>query len=146
MNLLLYAIGMFFAIRLMPRKKEIIAALAMVPTQVYIATTYTYDVTLNVFMMLGMVLWLKAVLEEKANAIRYLLGSVLAFGFGSLSEAVYICYDRGMFLYTGEDFQRIKNKKGCFLFLLSVVLLTVLMTFVLPTLIWNATDRNWNYR
>ncbi|MDD5967603.1 MAG: DUF2142 domain-containing protein, partial [Blautia sp.] len=29
MNLLLYAIGMFFAIRLMPRKKEIIAALAM---------------------------------------------------------------------------------------------------------------------
>ena len=67
MNLLLYAIGMFFAIRLMPRKKEIIAALAMVPTQVYIATTYTYDVTLNVFMMLGMVLWLKAILEEKTN-------------------------------------------------------------------------------
>ena len=140
MNLLLYAIGMFFAIRLMPRKKEIIAALAMVPTQVYIATTYTYDVTLNVFMMLGMVLWLKAVLEEKANAIRYLLGSVLAFGFGSLSKAVYIPMIAVCFSIPEKIFKD-KKQKRLFFILVSVVLLTVLMTFVLPTLIWNATDQ-----
>lgn len=140
LNLLLYVIGMFFAIRLMPRKKEIIAALAMVPTQVYIATTYTYDVTLNVFMMLGMVLWLKAVLEEKANAIRYLLGSVLAFGFGSLSKAVYIPMIAVCFSIPEKIFKD-KKQKRLFFILVSVVLLTVLMTFVLPTLIWNATDQ-----
>ena len=140
MNLLLYTVGMFFAIRLMPKKKELIAALAMVPTQVYIATTYTYDVTLNVFMMLGMVLWLKVILEGKSEkAFRYLLGSVLMFGFGSLSKAVYIpmiavCY------FVPEEIFRDKKQKRLFFGLVSGGLAAVLMTFVLPTLIWNATD------
>ena len=141
MNLLLYVVGMFFSIRLMPKKKEIIAALAMVPTQIYIATTYTYDVTLNVFMMLGMVLWLKVILEEKnANTIKYLLGSVLAFGFGSLSKAVYIPMIAVCYFVPGEIFKD-KKQKRLFWGLISAVLIAVLMTFVLPTLIWNATDQ-----
>lgn len=112
MNLLLYAVGMFFAIRLMPKKKELIAALAMVPTQVYIATTYTYDVPLNVFMMLGMVLWLKVVLEGKSEkAFRYLLGSVLMFGFGSLSKAVYIPMIAVCYFVPGEIFRDKKQKR-----------------------------------
>ena len=140
MNLLLYAVGMFFSIRLMPKKKELIVALAMVPTQVYIATTYTYDVTLNVFMILGMVLWLRVVLEEKSEkAFKYLLGSVFAFGFGSLSKAVYIpmiavCY------FVPEEIFKDKKQKKLFFGLVSAVLIAVLMTFVLPTLIWNAKD------
>ena len=144
MNLLLYAVGMFFAIRLMPKKKEIIAALAMVPTQIYIATTYTYDVTLNVFMMLGMVLWLKVIMEGKSEkAYRYLLGSILAFGFGSLSKAVYIPMIAVCYFVPGEVFKD-KKQKRLFFGIIGAVLLAVLMTFVLPTLIWNATDQIGN--
>lgn len=140
MNLLLYVVGMFFAIRLMPKKKELIAALAMVPTQVYIATTYTYDVPLNVFMMLGMVLWLKVILEGKSEkAFRYLLGSVLIFGFGSLSKAVYIPMIAVCYFVPGEIFKDKKQKRR-FFGLVSAVLIVVLMTFVLPTLIWNANN------
>lgn len=67
---------------------------------------------LNVFMMLGMVLWLKVILEGKSEkAFRYLLGSVLIFGFGSLSKAVYIPMIAVGYFVQGEIFKDNKQKR-----------------------------------
>ena len=35
------------------------------PTQVFVASTYTYDVAVNGFIFLGTAMWLKVMTEEK---------------------------------------------------------------------------------
>lgn len=90
-NLCTYLFLMFFAIKLMPKRKEVILALALIPTQLFIASTYTYDVTVHGCLLLGFVLWMKIILEDKnPKMMYYLLGSIGAFMIGSLSKAVYI--------------------------------------------------------
>lgn len=90
-NLLTYIVLMYWTIRLMPRRKWEVTALALTPTQVFIASTYTYDVTVNGFLFLGFALWMKVMEEEKIkNGIFLIFGCILAFCIGSLSKAVYI--------------------------------------------------------
>lgn len=90
-NLCTYLFLMFLSIKLVPKRKNMILALALIPTQIYIASTYTYDAVINGFLMLGFVFWLKIIWEENTEkTIVYLLGSIFSFLIGSLSKAIYI--------------------------------------------------------
>lgn len=90
-NLVTYIVLMYWTIKLIPRRKWEVAALALTPTQVFVASTYTYDVTVNGFLFLGFALWMKVMEEEKIkNGIFLIFGCILAFCIGSLSKAVYI--------------------------------------------------------
>ena len=63
-NLVTYIVLMYWTIKLIPRRKWEVAALALTPTQVFVASTYTYDVTVNGFLFLGFALWMKVMEEE----------------------------------------------------------------------------------
>lgn len=90
-NLLTYVILMFFTIRIIPYKKWETAALALIPTQIFIASSYTYDVLVNGLIFLGFAMWIKVLVEDRGKkTIFYIIGSILAFGIGSFSKAVYI--------------------------------------------------------
>ncbi len=90
-NLLTYAFLMYQTVRIIPRKKWETAALALVPTQMFVASTYTYDVAVNGFIFLGTAMWLKVMTEEKGrNQFWWIAGSILAITVGALAKAVYI--------------------------------------------------------
>ena len=90
-NLLTYVLIMYVAIRIIPFKKTELAALAMIPTQVFVAGSYTYDVCLNALLFLGFALWMKMITEkEQKYILPLLLGCVTSFVLGCLAKAVYI--------------------------------------------------------
>lgn len=90
-NLWTYILLIFVSIRLVPKWKYIFGGIALIPTQVFIASTYTYDVISQGLLLLGMALWLKVLLEEKNRYTAiYILGCIAAFGIGALAKAVYI--------------------------------------------------------
>lgn len=90
-NLWTYILIIFASIRLVPKWKYLFAGIALIPTQVFIASTYTYDVVSHGLLLLGMALWLKVLLEEKSRYTAiYILGCIVAFGIGALAKAVYI--------------------------------------------------------
>lgn len=90
-NLLTYVVLMYAAIRVMPSRREEFAALALIPTQVFVASTYTYDVMLNGLFFLGFAFWLRLMREEKSpRTMRYLCACGVCFCIGSLSKLVYI--------------------------------------------------------
>ena len=56
-NLLIYVIVMFWAIRLAKSRKLLLAFVAMLPTPLFLASSYTYDSVVFSFITLGCVLW-----------------------------------------------------------------------------------------
>ena len=56
-NLLMYVIVMFWAIRLAKNRKLLLAFVAMLPTPLFLASSYTYDSVVFSFITLGCVLW-----------------------------------------------------------------------------------------
>lgn len=130
-----YLLVMLLAIYLMPKRKELILAVALVPTQVFIAGTYSYDTITNSFLVLGFVLWLKVLLEKTTRYTNYyIIGSILAFGFGALAKAVYIPLLLLCCLFPKEKF-RSKREYRIFWGVILGSCLLVALTFVLPTVL-----------
>lgn len=133
-NLLTYVFFMFWSVRLMPKRKELVAALALVPTQIFVATTYTYDVIVHSLLVFGVVLWLKIILEnETKNIYGYLIGSMLAIGIGSLSKLVYIPIILLCCFVPKEKFLKEKHY-NIFKGTIVVCLILGLMAFIVPTI------------
>lgn len=133
-NLLTYIFIVFWAVRLMPGKKELIAAVSMIPTQVFIAGTYTYDVAVHGLLLLGFVLWMKVILEEPGKyTIYYIIGSMCAFGVGSLSKAIYIPLILLCCLIPKNKFASQKQYRILWGTIIAAFIV-VLCTFVLPAM------------
>ena len=90
-NLFLYVVVMFWAIRLAKNKKLFLAFIAMLPTPLFQACSYTYDGVVFSFVTLGCVLWCRETFfgEERMNR-RAVAAAGCLFVLGCLSKAVYI--------------------------------------------------------
>ena len=140
-NLLTYVFCMFWSVRLMPKRKELVAALALVPTQIFVATTYTYDVIVHSLLVFGVVLWLKIILEnDTKNMYRYLIGSMLAIGIGSLSKLVYIPIILLCCFIPKEKFLKERHYK-IFKGMIIACLVLGLMAFIVPTVLFTMRDQ-----
>lgn len=133
-NLLLYAFVMFFAIKLLPTGKRIAAVLGLLPTPLFIASSYTYDAVVFAFLLLGFAAFLDELLQPqrrlKFRRAALMLGAMV---FASFPKAVYIPLLLLVLLLPQEKFG---NKRQLWLFRGTALLLFLLMmsTFVLPTL------------
>lgn len=90
-NLLVYIIVMFWAIRLAKGKKLFLAFIAMMPTSIFLAVSYTYDSVAFSFITLGSVLWGNEMFFGKDIPKK---GTIIAAAaliiIGSSSKLVYI--------------------------------------------------------
>lgn len=90
-NLLTYLVLMFLAIKITPVYKNVLLLLAMIPTQIFIASTYTYDVIVHAGLMFGFACWAKIVFGEKQKRSSILIAvSIFVLLLASLSKAVYV--------------------------------------------------------
>ena len=131
-NLLFYAFVMFWAIRLAKAKKLFLLFIAMAPTSVYLAASYTYDAAVFACVTLGSVLWCNEMFySQKKYQAANVVAAILLFSVGCLSKAVYIPLILVMLLL--PQVQNMKKKyKALFWAGILTVLVLVLMTFVLP--------------
>lgn len=131
MNLLLYTIGLYFAIKIVPVGKSLMAFLALLPTPVFLTVSYNTDYFLNVLLMLAMAVLFKELFTpekkiEKKSIIIYMLAMVLA----CLGKAIYIPLILVGLLLPGSKFENRRNKyvfQGMLLLCCAIVLLFTML-------------------
>lgn len=93
-NLLLYTLVIYIALRLSKVGKELIAALALIPNNLFAATGITYDAIVNGFLLLAVVLTLNLIYEEREETAKLTWLQVLmvmgAYIIGSTAKPIYI--------------------------------------------------------
>ena len=125
---------MFWAIHLAKSKKILLTFVAMMPTSIFLASSYTYDTVVFSFITLGCVLWANEFFYPKAKKdVRELILMILLFVIGCFSKAVYIPLILILLILPIVK-QKSKKKKAIFWIGLLIVFALVMMTFVLPTL------------
>ncbi len=134
-NLILYCVVVFFAIRHMKRGKRILLVMALTPTAMMSAMTYTYDASVNAFSFLGISYLLTEWLErDRPISYRNCAVFTAAFVLASLPKAVYIPMILLALLFPKAKF---RSRKELYLFKggIFVVFVAMMSTFMLPVLI-----------
>lgn len=134
-NLLLYSIVCYFAIKYIKKGKMLMTAVALMPTPLFLAASYSYDPTVTAFMMLGFTLILNEFLEpEKPLSIKSFVAFILCMVIGSCPKAVYIPMILIALFLPRTKF---KSAKSMWIFkgIIIVAFLMMMSTFVLPMLL-----------
>lgn len=137
-NLIFYCLLCYLAIRHMKRGKGLLTVIALFPTSVFLAATFSYDAFINGCMLLGMS-YLFTELEEKDRpvSVKNLAVFVSAVILGSMPKAVYIPLILLGFLLPAKRFENKKIFWG-YRGILLVSCLALMATFVMPTAGGNA--------
>lgn len=132
-NLLLYAIGMSIAMYLLPCGKRVFAVIAIAPVSLFICTTYTYDVTVTVFITIGISVLLKMLLTETKFNRKWQVIYILCMVIGCLPKAVYAPLVLLAWIVPKEKYN---SKKEYYVFrgLIIASMLLLIASFALPVL------------
>lgn len=126
-NLLCYIVIVFWAIKLAKGYQMVVAAIGLLPNNLFIASALSYDALVTSCLLLGYVLLLNEFLtpEEKIRPKNALL-MLFAFVVGCLSKPVYIVMALLLWFLPVRKFE---NKRMAVLFKLSVTMVAVLMIY-----------------
>lgn len=133
-NLLMYCLIVFFAIRMIPVGKRIMTAIALMPTPVLLASSYSYDPMITACTMLGIaVIFAELAQPDKPFSMKNAIVFTVAMLLASFPKAVYIPLILLALLLPKQKFA---SKRNRYLFKGGILLLFLLMmgTFVLPAL------------
>ena len=137
-NLLAYILVMFWAIRLAKQKKLFLLFIAMMPTPLFLACSYTYDSIAFSFVTLGVVLWANEMFVQKDSyGKESVAASLLLMVFGGMTKLVYM--PMVLIWILAPQIRRISKKKkmaaGAGVFVLCVIVgLFVVTRWLLPIL------------
>lgn len=142
-NLFMYIFVMFMAIKYAKHGKRILTLIGLLPTSIFIASSFSYDAYVTAFLSLGFVFVVNEFTdrEEKINWKRMLV-AVLAISVGSFAKAVYVPMMLFLIFLPKEKFYNLKQRVT-FKLSIIIVFLVMMSTFVLPA-ITNATSGNEN--
>lgn len=126
-NLLCYIVIVFWAIKKAKGYKMVVAAIGLLPNNIFIASALSYDALVTSCLLFGYVLLLNEILtpEEKVRPGNALL-MLLSFVVGCLSKPVYIVMALMLWFLPAKKFQ---NKGMALLFKVSVTVLAGLMIY-----------------
>lgn len=133
-NLFSYCVVCFYAIRIAPAKKTLFAVIALIPTNLFLASSYAYDPWVSSFLMLGVALLLREMWgkEGHINPGRLIVTGFVFF-LALCVKAIYFPVIGLFFLMPREKFA---NESQRFKYYGCVVLfgLYVLASFAVPFL------------
>lgn len=126
-NLLAYIAVMWLAIRLAKQYKLLVVLIGLLPNNIFIASSITYDAVVTSFLMLASVLMLNEILEphQKLKWTNLLL-MLFAFEIGCLSKPIYIVMAI-MLVFFGKD--KFENRLQEWICKLSVIAMAGLMLY-----------------
>lgn len=140
MNLLAYCIVSFVAIRIIPVKKILLCAIALLPTNLFMASYYSYDPWLVSFLFVAIALVVREICTpDKKLSVKTWLTTFLVFFIALGPKAIYFPLIGLLFLLPKSKFKSAKQRR---FFIGSVVLLgcIVVATFLLPFVASGAGD------
>lgn len=90
-NLLMYILVVWLAIHLAKQYKLLLVLIGLLPNNIFIAASITYDAVVTAFLLLGFVLLTNELLEPHQK-LKWtnLLAMLLCFEIGSLSKPIYV--------------------------------------------------------
>ncbi len=134
-NLLMYVTVTYFAIKNAKVGKRILTLIALMPTAMVAASTYSYDATLNAFMFLGMSLVLSAFADKDTKItwkwyITFIVSMFIVCSIKMIYAPMFM-----LFVFMPKD--RFKDKKTMYIMKagLFITCLLIVAIMILPTLI-----------
>lgn len=139
-NLLLFSIVTYFAIKKLPSGKMIMSVIALFPTSIFLASNYNYDSWLNAFSLLGLAYVFSAIQQPEKQITKQELAIIfLAFIIGLSPKAIYFPLMFLLFFIRPEKFPSFKQfKKFRLVTWLSIIF--VAGTFFLPIIFGGVGD------
>lgn len=132
-NLLFYCTIVSFAISKTKNNKIIFAGLGILPTVLFMASSFSYDAWVLCFTLLGYSLYLNCI-EEKNLTKSRMLQILICFGLGILIKAVYFPIMIPLLFAPNSIFEKSSDKK-IFRIGIIITMLILLLSFALPMLI-----------
>jgi uncharacterized membrane protein len=133
-NLLVYSIIFALAIRFAKIGKVLLVCIGLLPTSLFLASTFSYDAFITAFIVLGLTLIFNELTDKDTPMNWKVLGlGVAALLIGSFSKAVYIPL---LLIVCFMPKEKFTSKKQRVFFVLAIVVLFLIMmsSFVLPAL------------
>lgn len=133
-NLVFFCIVFSQAVRLMPIKKNLLVLIGLLPSNIYLASNYSYDPWVTSFLALGIALVLREATLPRPISMRALLPCGLALLFGLCPKAIY--FPVLLLLLILPPSKLTSNGKRALLGISILFLLCVsVLSFVLPLLL-----------
>ena len=134
-NLLAYAVIMYFAIKKLPIGKRLMAAIGLMPTPIFLASTYSYDAMIIAGITFGFAYLLAELLDRKKPLeTKNFVFFVVSIAVASLAKAIYIPLVLMGLLIPKDKYKNKKQRTLCRLAVIGSVLLLI-GTFILPSFI-----------
>jgi len=134
-NILVFSLVVFFAIRKLKSGKMILSVIALFPTSIYIASHYNYDSWVTAFTMLGLAyLFSELQQSEKKITLKEMIIMIGALVAGCGPKAVYFPLLLLLFLLKSSKFESLKQYKN-FIIASIFSILFVISSFILPMFI-----------
>lgn len=133
MNLLSYLLIFGYAIKFSSSLKRFLVVLGLIPTNLFLATQYSYDPAVIAGITLGVTLIYEVITNKNCKVdFKFMMLFLFSMLYGCFPKAVYAPLML-MFLLIPQS--KFKNKKQCNRAKIGIILVTILMmaTFVLPT-------------
>lgn len=126
-NLIFYSIICYFAIKRIKSGKMILAVICLFPTNLFLATNYSYDWWVTSFTMLGTAYFVSELQEpDKPIKLKDTVIMAAAFALGALPKLVYVIL-MGMTLFMRKNQWSKKEKRTYYTVLISVLAILFLM-------------------
>lgn len=133
-NLLSYTIITYIAIKVIPAKKTLLCTLALIPTTLFMAASYSYDPWMISWIFLGVALLIRE-LSEPCTAISRSswIGMLICFFLALSPKAVYFPVLGLLLCMPATKFERSETRSHYYLSVIGMGVLAV-VTFVIPYL------------
>ena len=134
-NFVIFIIVIYYAIKIIPKYKAVLAFIGLIPTSLFISCQFSYDSRVTSFMLLSLALIVRAILDKKyiMDWKRILLLLLLSL-YGASAKGIYIIM---ILLGIAIPTERFKNKKTAIIFR---ILLLLSIIFVFSTFFMSATQ------
>lgn len=128
-NLLIYSILFSCSIKILEKKGKIIAAMiGLIPTSLFMATSYSYDWWIIAFVVLGFSIFARELQLKKKISVKKMLLIVICMVIGMLPKAIYFPLMLPLLLLGKDKYEKSKKCRTIVL----CGMLVLLATFVLP--------------
>lgn len=133
MNLLVYTLLFYLAIRMVKRGKLLLCAIGLLPTSLFLATQYSYDWWVHSFIALGYAMFISEMQKENhAITLKKWIAIMCVMTLGILPKAVYFPIIFPM-LFIGR--KRFESKRGWYWTINLFAMAVLVASFLLPMLL-----------
>ena len=135
-NLLFYICCYYFAIKIVKRGKMLLCAIALIPTSIFMASSYSYDGWILPMVALGYALFINATQNaENGNSIsrRRIVGIFIVLLLGLLPKAIY--FPLVLPLLFACRYYVEKNNRRFYWIICIITTILLILSFIVPMLI-----------